>query len=214
MSLARLPMRPEGVAGRIFGRMMEAMNEGAYQRALSLLDPAPDAAVVEIGFGTGRLLELLLERMPDGRVAGVDPTATMLDVARSRRALRDAGERVDLRPGEAALLPWQDASFDAALALHSFQFWADPATAVREVLRVLRPGGRFVVVLREHPPGRAPAWLPNPISRGADEHAGARDCLREAGFLVHDAGPSSAANEIVATKPRPSSPRRDVRTEA
>lgn len=201
MKLARLPMRPDGLAGRIFGKMMEAMNENAYQRALSLLDAARDAAVVEIGFGTGRLVELLLERAPDGRIAGVDPAATMVDVARSRSAIRGAGERVDLRLGEAARLPWADASFDAALALHCFQFWADPIAVAREVLRVLRPGGRFVVVLREHPPGRAPAWLPNPISRGPDECAGARECLREAGFVVQDAGTSSAADEIVAEKP-------------
>lgn len=201
MSLSRLPMRPEGLAGRIFGRTMEAMNERAYHRALALLDPAPDAAVVDIGFGTGRLVELLLERLPGGLIAGVDPAATMVDVARSRRAIRTAAGRVDLRLGEVAQLPWPDASFDGALALHSFQFWAEPVAAAREVARVLRPGGRLVVVLREHPPGRAPAWLPNPISRGPDEHAGARDCLREAGFVVHDAPTPSTANGIVATKP-------------
>lgn len=201
MKPSRLPMRPEGLAGRIFGKVMEATNESAYHRALSLLDAARDAAVVEVGFGTGRLVELLLDRVPDGQIAGVDPAATMVDVARSRSAVRVAGERVDLRLGEAGRLPWADASFDAALALHCFQFWADPVAAAREVLRVLRPGGRFVVVLREHPPGRAPAWLPNPISRGPDECAGARECLREAGFVVPDAGTSSAADEIVAVKP-------------
>lgn len=200
MNPSRLPMRPEGLAGRIFGRVMEAMNEGAYRHALALLDPTRDATIVEIGFGTGRFLELLLERLPDGRAAGVDPATTMVDVARSRRTIRAAGARADLRLGEAARLPWPDGTFDAAVALHSFQFWADPLAAAREVLRVLRPQGRLVVVLREHPPGRAPAWLPNAISRSADEPGGARACLRQAAFLIDDdLSPSPAS--IVAIRP-------------
>lgn len=200
MNPSRLPMRPEGLAGRIFGRVMETLNEGAYHRALALLDPAPHAAVIEIGFGTGRLLELLLEREPDGRVAGVDPATTMVDVARSRRSIRAAGGRADLRLGEAAHLPWPDATFDAAVALHSFQFWAEPLAAAREVARVLRPGGRFVLVLREHTPGNAPAWLPNAISRSTDEPGGARACLREAGFLVADENSPPSAS-LVAIRP-------------
>ena len=200
MNPSRLPMRPEGLAGRIFGRVMEATNESAYHHALALLDPARDAAMLEIGFGTGRFLELLLERLPDGFVAGVDPAATMVDVARSRRTIRAAAARADLRLGEAARLPWPDGTFDASVALHSFQFWPDPLAAAREVLRVLRPQGRVVVVLREHPPGRAPAWLPNAISRSGDEPGGARACLRQAGFLIDDdLSPTPAS--IVAIRP-------------
>lgn len=200
MNVSRLPMRPEGLAGRIFGRMMEAMNESAYHQALALLDPTRDATILEIGFGTGRFLELLLERIPDGRVAGVDPTTTMVDVARSRRSIRAAGARADLRLGEAARLPWPDGTFAAAVALHSFQFWAEPLAAAREVLRVLRPQGRLVVVFRQHPPGHAPAWLPNAISRSADEPGGARACFREAGFLITDDGAPSPAS-LVAIRP-------------
>jgi SAM-dependent methyltransferase len=175
-------MRPAGFAGRLFGAVMERMNAPVYRLALEMLAPAPDEAVLEIGFGTGRLVEMLLARVSHGRAAGVDPTETMLDVARGRRAVRAAAARVDLRLGEASHLPWPDASFDAALALHCFQFWPDPRAGVAEVHRVLRPGGRFVLVLREHG-GGAPAWLPNPISRSGDEIAGTRACLAEGGFV-------------------------------
>lgn len=181
---SHLAMRPAGFAGRLFGVVMERLNAAAYRQACEVGAPAPGESVVEIGFGTGRLVEMLLERVAPGLVAGVDPTPTMVEVALARRGVRRAGARADLRVGEASRLPWPDASFDAAFALHCFQFWANPAACAREIRRVLRPDGRLVVILREHGKGRVPSWLPNPISRSGDEAAGARACLAAAGFAV------------------------------
>ncbi len=197
---AHLAMRPQGIAGRLFGVVMERLNAPAYRLALDMIAPFPTDAILEIGFGTGRLIELLLARAPDGRVAGVDPTPTMLDVARGRRAVRAAGARVDLRLGDASRLPWPDASFDAVAALHCFQFWTDPLASAREIGRVLRPNGRLVLILRTHSRDHAPAWLPNPISRTANEVEGARACLVAAGLLVAgaDAWPPAA---VLATRP-------------
>jgi SAM-dependent methyltransferase len=194
---AHLAMRPEGMAGRLFGVVMERLNAPAYRLACELAAPAPADAVLEVGFGTGRLVELLLERVTQGRVAGVDPTPTMVEVARARRGVRRAGERTDLRLGDAGRLPWSDASFDVALALHCFQFWPDPLACARELRRVLRPGGRLVVILRAHGDGRAPRWLPNPISRSEDEVGGARACFAEAGFALE---PTRATEAIVARR--------------
>ena len=178
---ARLAMRPEGLAGRLFGKVVEAMNAPSYRLAIQMIDPAPHEHVLEVGFGTGRLAELLIERLPRGRVAGVDPTETMVEVARERPGIRRAGDRVDLRCGDASRLPWPDASFDAVAALHCFQFWPDPEAGLREARRVLRPNGRLALILREHGTS-PPAWLPNPISRSPDEIAGTEACLLAAGF--------------------------------
>jgi ubiquinone/menaquinone biosynthesis C-methylase UbiE len=89
-------MRPAGLAGRLFGMVMEKMNARAYRRVCELAAPARGESVLEIGFGTGRLVEMLLERVEPGRVAGVDWTPTMVDVALSRRGVRNAGARADL----------------------------------------------------------------------------------------------------------------------
>lgn len=195
---AHLAMRPAGLAGRLFGVVMEKFNAGAYEQAVSLAAPAPGEALLEVGFGTGRLVEILLERVPDVRVAGVDPTPTMVDVARGRRRVARAGDRADLRCGDASRLPWPDASFDAAFALHCFQFWSDPVDGAREILRALRPGGRLVVILREHG-ARPPGWLPNPLSRTGDEIAAARACFEQAGYAL-DA--DSTRHAIVARRPK------------
>jgi len=191
-----LPMRPQGLRGRVFGVLMEWLNGGAYRRALEALAPRAGERFLEIGFGTGRFVEMLLAAAPGVEVAGVDPAETMVGVAKGRRGVREAGDRADLRHGRDVPLPFGDRGFDGAVALHSFQFWPDPAHTLLELRRVLVPGGRVVFVLRDHTRG-APAWLPNPVSRSGDEAEGLRGLLAERGFVL-DASGSDAGDPIVA----------------
>lgn len=175
MNSPPLPMSPT----KWFGRIMEAMNAPAYLAAAN--DLPLEGAVLEIGFGTGKLIELLLKRGRYQLVAGVDPTPAMVDFALKRSHVRQAGSRVDLRLGTAADLPWPERSFSVVLALHCFQFWPDPVGSMQEVRRVLGPDGVFRLVLRDH--GNAPpAWLPNPISRSGDEIGGLCELLESSGF--------------------------------
>jgi SAM-dependent methyltransferase len=197
-----LPMRPAGLAGRLFGVVMERMNARAYSRALDRLAPVAGEHFLEIGFGTGRFVERLLAAAPDVRVAGVDPTGTMLDVALHRRGVRAAGGRVDLRLGGDAPLPWPDASFDGVAALHSFQFWPDPTHSLREIARVLRPGGRLVLVLRAHD-RQPPDWLPNPLSRSGRELDAAAELLRAEGYAdVEERDPAGSSRILFARRAR------------
>lgn len=192
-------MRPQGLAGRLFGVVMERLNEPAYRRALEELAPSRGERLLEIGFGTGRLVELLLEAAFGVTVAGVDPTPTMLEVARARPRVAAAGDRADLRLGDAQSLPWPDAHFDAALALHSFQFWVEPAAALAEIARVLRPSGRLLLVLRHHG-SRAPDWLPNPASRSGHEPEAARELLAGAGFRDVSERPAAGRSRILLAR--------------
>lgn len=196
---APLAMRPQGRRGRWFGVVMERLNARAYRAALAHLAPARGERFLEIGFGTGRLVELLLGAADGVAVAGVDPTPTMVEVARARRGCRDAGDRLDLRECADAPLPWPDAAFDGVAALHSFQFWPDPDATAREIQRVLRPGGRLVLVLRDHA-RRPPAWLPNALSRSGDEVAGALALLARSGFAAERAAPVGSSAVIVAQR--------------
>jgi SAM-dependent methyltransferase len=161
---------------------MEAINTPAYGFALDLLDLRPVHDVLEIGFGTGRMIELMLART-QGRVVGLDPTPTMLAWTRSRAAVKREANRVLLSLGGDTDLDEPPASLDRIVALHSFQFWADPAASVRRLRELLRPGGRLVLVLRDHSRGGAD-WLPNPLSRGTDELEATRRLLAESGFAA------------------------------
>ena len=98
--------------------------------------------VVDLGCGTGRLLESLLPRLPGAELVGVDPAEGMIAVARTRFA---AEPRVRLEVATADHLPLADASVDVATTTMSFHHWEEQGTALREVVRVLAPGGRFLL---------------------------------------------------------------------
>jgi SAM-dependent methyltransferase len=108
-----------------------------------LLPADRPSTVVDIGAGTGTLALAALERWPNVRVIGVDPSRKMLDFAAT--AARDAGrdKRLSLEVGKAASLPLPDASVDVAISSFVIQLTPSRAAAVREAFRVLRPGGVF-----------------------------------------------------------------------
>lgn len=111
----------------------------AYKRrTLELLDPCAGGTYLEVGAGTGTDA-LACEEHFGVTVVGVDASRTMVDEA-SSRGLRNAVV------ADAHELPFRPASFEGAWADRTFQHLEDPATALGEMARVVKPGGRVVVV--------------------------------------------------------------------
>lgn len=96
--------------------------------------------VLDVGCGTGVLLERIVDRYPDVRATGADLSPAML--AQARRRLPP---RVTLEVADAEALPFPANSFDLVLSLSSFHFWPAPRLALAELGRVLRPGGQLVI---------------------------------------------------------------------
>lgn len=191
-------MRPSGRTGRIFGWLMARLNNGAYRWTVGQLLAANPKSFLEIGFGTGHLLKLAVKSLKLERAAGVDPSELMVETARKRLKRLAKKTALDICRGDDASLP--DGTFDAIAALHSFQFWSDPDAALARVRERLAPGGRFILVLRMHP-GKAPKWIPNPLSRSGNEIASACAALERAGFAVVGLqGISKGSQGIVATR--------------
>ena len=107
------------------------------------LGAATGERCLDVGCGPGfYCAELLREVGPTGLVVGVDGSRPMLELA----ARRCAGhENVELREGDATSLPVEDASFDAAVCVQVLEYVADADTALAEMHRALRPGGRVAV---------------------------------------------------------------------
>jgi ubiquinone/menaquinone biosynthesis C-methylase UbiE len=103
----------------------------------------PGALAVDVGTGTGEALAALAAT--GARVIGVDSSEKMLQVCRQRVA--EAGlENVELRLGEAEALPLADGECDTALASMVLHHLAEPAAGAREMARVVRPGGKVVII--------------------------------------------------------------------
>lgn len=110
--------------------------------ALLLLDRVPFGAgqrVLDVACGTGIVARLAAPRLgPTGRIVGLDLNPAMLAVARSNAPL---GANIEWKQGDAAALPFADAAFDVVLCQQGLQFFPDKAAALREMHRVLSPGG-------------------------------------------------------------------------
>jgi ubiquinone/menaquinone biosynthesis C-methylase UbiE len=98
------------------------------------------ASILDVGCGTGKLLRRANRYWPEAKLIGVDPATGMLEVA---KRLTPYGT---FSTGMAEALPLDDASVDLALSTISFHHWQDQAAGIREIARVLRPGGYFILV--------------------------------------------------------------------
>jgi ubiquinone/menaquinone biosynthesis C-methylase UbiE len=190
-------------------RFMRSGNGPLSLWMVELLEVGATDRVLEVGFGPGVALSALLERVPQGSVAGVEASELMVRDARRHFAAAVAAGRLDLRRGDAASLPFEDGSFDAVCGAHVLYFWPDPIATIRELGRVLRPGGRLALAFQEH--DRMPPHAASGLSgAGARlyERGQVEDLVRDAGLedvrletrMTSD-GPAELC--VVAVKPSP-----------
>jgi len=125
---------------RPFFAELDAESEHVLLRAM--LAPAPGEALLDLSCGSGFHAVRLAQDTPGLRVLGLDRSAPMLHEATHH--LTEAGAAVDLVRGEAADPPIADGALDAVLNVASLHLYPDAAAVLRQVARMLRPGGRFV----------------------------------------------------------------------
>jgi ubiquinone/menaquinone biosynthesis C-methylase UbiE len=136
----------EGAAGRVAASVMARLNRDMERAAVGELDPKPGDDVLAIGFGPGVGIQELVPRLERGCIAGIDPSATMVERARRRnRGAVDSGQLV-LVEAAADAIPFPDGAFRGVVAVNSMQLWRPLEGSLREVARVLAPGGALVTV--------------------------------------------------------------------
>lgn len=141
--------KPSGWVGRLFGRIMAWHNAPDNAWTLSLWRIANGERVLEIGFGPGRAIESVVRTCPGAQVAGIDHSATMLAMASARNRAAIARGQVALTRGSVAQLPFSAACFDKVYSINCIYFWPDAVAGLREIHRVLKPGGRVAITVRD-----------------------------------------------------------------
>ena len=144
------------VAGMLYDGEAAARLERAYattdmivqrQELRRSLRASAGESILDVGSGPGFLAcELAQEVGASGRVVGVDISSAMNSIASRRVAASGFGDRAEILEGDATALAFADATFDAAVSMQVIEYLAEPDAALHQLARVLRPGGRLVII--------------------------------------------------------------------
>lgn len=169
---------PSGAGGHVVGWVMgrRSSNVTRSRWAVDVLDVQPTERVLELGCGPGVAVAALAARAVDGLVVGVDHSPVMIAQAGRRNVSAVRAGRVRLVEASVERLTVEDGPFDAALAVNTATMWPDPPARLRELRRLLRPGGRMALVSQPRCPGATAATT----AAAADELAA---LLTDAGFV-------------------------------
>jgi ubiquinone/menaquinone biosynthesis C-methylase UbiE len=117
------------------------------QKLCEIVAAKPGERLLEVGSGSGILCRMLAPQLqPDGRIVGVDISPEMTNEAQKYARLEGIRKGIAFETGEAEALPFPDASFDGAIAARLLLHVVDPESVIQEMIRVVRPGGRVVVM--------------------------------------------------------------------
>ena len=189
-----------GLLGRLIAFIMARETWSQNLRTMDALGIEQGDHILDVGCGHGRSLTELAARAPRGRIVGVDPSELMVEIAARRNRPLIEATRVDVILSSVESLPFPDGMFDKAQCVHVLYFWRDIETSLREIARVLKPGGRLGLLFRTNADLEAIASFPPGIYR-FPALAEISAALERACLDVHVAG--HGANEpalVLATK--------------
>jgi SAM-dependent methyltransferase len=177
--------KPSGPLGKRVVRAMNLAHATMTDWALQQVEVPKNASVLDVGCGGGRTVARLAALAPEGKAFGLDYSATSVAVSRNTNAGEIEKGRVRIEQGSVAALPFPDRTFDVVTAVETHYYWPDLPANIREVLRVLKPGGTFVLVAETYRGGplRLIYGIVMPLLRAAFlSDAEDRDLLAQAGF--------------------------------
>ena len=122
---------------------MNVGNGPVYHYLFDLLQPQQSDKLLEIGFGNGKFLERFVDMVPQGLVAGIDISNTMVKTALVNNKKLVAKGILKLQLAPVSNIPYPDSYFDHVITINTLYFWKDPEKDILEVYRVIRPEGSF-----------------------------------------------------------------------
>jgi len=203
--LFRQVRKPSGWLGRRVVRAMNLSHATMTDWGLQQVQVPKNAAILDVGCGGGETVRRLAALAPEGKVTGVDYSAASVAVSREINAEEIEAGRVQVEQGSVAALPFPDRTFDIVTAVETHYYWPDLPVNVRDILRVLKPGGTFALIAETYRGGpfRLLYSVVMPLLRAAylsdAEH---RDLLTQAGFTDVRTMHVSGKNWICATGQR------------
>ncbi len=176
--------KPQGFLGKI---MLNGMNKGHANCAdwgMGHIGNLVPAAILDCGCGGGRNIKALLERFPDAVAWGLDYSEISVGKTREVNKAAIEGGRCNVVQGDVSALPFDEKSFDLVTAFETVYFWPDPEMCFKQVFRVLKSGGLFLIMNESDgtdPLGKKWEKLIDGMSLYTGEDLA--DILKKAGFV-------------------------------
>ena len=145
MSFFENTRKPVGLGGKVMVSMMNLGHTPVATWGLEFLRLSSDAKVLDCGCGGGSNIKRLLKSCPRGIVKGIDYSPVSVEKARKVNHAAIAEGRCSVLQGSVADMIFADASFDAVTAFETVYFWPTLPQCFREIYRVLKPGGTFLI---------------------------------------------------------------------
>lgn len=179
--------KPSGLRGRFTLWRMNKSHSKLTDWGLAHISVQPQFTILDIGCGGGRTIGKLAALATQGKVCGVDYSEDSVRVSRKVNAALIAQGRVEIQQASVSQLPFTDNTFDVITAVETHFWWPNLAGDLRELFRVIRPGGRLAIIAEVYK--GAPALVSRVVEKSApqtgirmltpDEH---RDLLAAAGY--------------------------------
>lgn len=138
--------KPRGLFGRFVLWRMNVSHSGVTDWGLSHIAIEKNLTILDVGCGGGRTISKLAAAATQGKVYGVDYSEEAVAASKRTNANLVRQGRVEVRHGSVSQLPFQDGMFDLVTAVETHFWWPEPPSDMREVFRVVNPGGKVLVV--------------------------------------------------------------------
>ena len=146
--------RPSGWFGKLVSRGMNVSHSKLTDWGLKHISIEKNFAILDIGCGGGGTLFKLASVAAEGKVCGIDYSEESVRASRRKNGKLIRAGRVTVQHGSVSAMPFSGSLFDLVSAIETHYFWPNLASDLKEVLRVLKPGGRLIVMGGEYKGGK------------------------------------------------------------
>lgn len=138
--------KPQGLLGKMMVTSMNSGHAGVADWGMGLLDVSDPVAIADLGCGGGRNAAKLMEKYPAARLTALDHSEVSVEKTKQVNQATVQSGRCTVLQGDVFGMPFTDEAYDLVTAFETVYFWPGPEMSFREVCRVLKKGGTFLIV--------------------------------------------------------------------
>ena len=175
--------KPDGILGKMMVSGMNKAHAGVSDWGIRHLSSIQPQTIIELGCGGGRNAAQLLNNFPKATLTALDYSEVSVEKTKQVNRREIQHKRCQVLQGDVATLPFSENSFDLATAFETVYFWPGPTESFREVCRVLKPNGLFLIVNESDGTNRSDEkWLDVIEGLQIFDKAQLSNFLKDAGF--------------------------------